>query len=406
MFNLHLDAEQIEFRDTVRSFAANEIRPVAIHPDRLEPFAKPLMMDLLGQASELGLRVLTLSEAAGGVGADTLTSCIVLEEMAAGDVDIAVTLGETDLLGHLLFDNWMTPDQSERFLKRFTEDPAFHLGHGGSTPEVSGWNYHEDLPNETGAGVSAVMQDGDWVIDGSVSLAANAPIADLMVVPVRSDWAGGMSALVVPRDTPGLTIAETGEQTQVRWHHGSAANIQFRSCKVPSENLLGEAGNSPLSGGEYDALHTLQRAAINLGVGQAAFDAAVAYANIRRQGGRNIVEHQAIGKFIAGMAVKLEAARTMIWKAAWVADHPEAIADRSVADLPQQIIASIFTTETVLEVTQTAAECFGAMAVMRDMPLQKYVEDANMFVHSNGNDVSTSLQIAEAVVGYERTPAA
>ena len=95
MFNLHLTAEQIEFRDTVRSFAMNEIRPLAIHPERLESFDKPLLRVLLDEASELGLRTLTLSEESGGVGADTMPSCIVFEELAAGDVDIAIMLGQT-----------------------------------------------------------------------------------------------------------------------------------------------------------------------------------------------------------------------------------------------------------------------------------------------------------------------
>ena len=108
MFNLHLSAEQIEFRDTIRSFAANEIKAASILPARLEPFEKPLMRDLLSAVSELGLRSLTLSEENDGVGTDTLTSCIVLEELAAGDIDIAVALGQTALIGQLLFDKWAT----------------------------------------------------------------------------------------------------------------------------------------------------------------------------------------------------------------------------------------------------------------------------------------------------------
>jgi len=414
MFNLHLTAEQIEIRDTVRGFAAEEIKPAAIHPDRLEPFEKPLMRDLLDAASALGMRTLSLSEAAGGVGADALTSCIVLEELAAGDVDIAAALAETMLLGHLLFDTWTTADQSGRFLPQFIEDGNFHLSFAGrDAGALAGWNYHEELFEEPGGEPVAVSEGGDWVIDGSVSYAANALIAELFVVQVRTDpnkpGPGGISTLLVPRDTPGLTVhapAKAAGEGGVRWHHGCMAGMDFAACKVAGQNMLGGEGDSPVAGGDYARGGQLQRAAVNLGLGRAAFETAVDYAKMRRQGGRNIVEHQAIGKKIADMAVKLELARTMIWKAAWTLDHPQAVADHSVPDLPLHTIAGVFTAETVHEVTLQAAECFGAMAVMRDMPLQKYVNDGFQFLHSDSNDIATKLGIAEAVVDYRRSEVA
>lgn len=403
MFNLHLTAEQIEFRGTLRRFAANEIRPAAIHPDRLEPFAKPLLKELLDQASGLGLRTLTLSEEAGGVGGDTLTACIVFEELAAGDVDIAITIGQTALLGGLLFDKWMSADQRQNFLPQFIKDTDFHLAYAGPDPgALTGWSYHQDLPGDDDGGLSAAEQGGEWVIDGSVAQVANAPLAGLFIVPVRTD-SGKSGALLVPRGAPGLTVEQpvlADSESQARWHLGCAAGIAFDACKVAAENILG------LDGGDYAMQGAILRAAVNLGVGQAAFDAAVDYAQIRRQGGREIAQHQAIGKFIADMAVKLELARTMIWKAAWAADHPEAINDGSVTDLPLHTVAGVFTAEAVNQVTLLAAECFGAMAVMRDMPLQKYVEDGYMFLNSDLNDSATRLRIAEAVVAFRRSLAA
>ena len=104
MVNMHLTPEQSEFRDMLKDFVSNEIKPKSIKSDRLQPFDKPLMENLVVRLSELGLRSLNLSEEAGGVGADLLTSCIILEELAIGDVDIAITLGHTALLSKLLFD--------------------------------------------------------------------------------------------------------------------------------------------------------------------------------------------------------------------------------------------------------------------------------------------------------------
>ena len=372
MFNLHLTAEQIEFRDTVRSFAMNEIRPVAIHPERLESFDKPLLRVLLDKASELGLRTLTLSEESGGVGADTMTSCIVFEELAAGDVDIAIMLGQTSLLGDLLFDSWMENDQKVSFLPQFIEDETFHL-----------------------------------------SCAGGIPIAELFIVMAETGSNGtgadGTIGLLVSRNTPGFTINASKNavgESDINWRHGCGTGVEFNSCKVPLENQICKHENTLVIGEHYSRQISLQTAAINLGLGRAAFDAAVEYAKIRRQGGRNIVEHQAIGKKIADMAIKLELASTIIWKAAWVADHPEVVADRSVSDLPQHTIASIFTAEAVHEVTLIAAECFGAMGVMRDMPVQKYVNDGFMFLHSDINDITTRLPIAEKVVNYRRSKAA
>ena len=414
MFNLHLTAEQIEFRDTVRSFAMNEIRPVAIHPERLESFDKPLLRVLLDKASELGLRTLTLSEESGGVGADTMTSCIVFEELAAGDVDIAIMLGQTSLLGDLLFDSWMENDQKVSFLPQFIEDETFHLSCAGGIPEIlNSWCYHGNLHEKPKAELTAVREGNEWIIDGSVSYVANAPIAELFIVMAETGSNGtgadGTIGLLVSRNTPGFTINASKNavgESDINWRHGCGTGVEFNSCKVPLENQICKLENTLVIGEHYSRQISLQTAAINLGLGRASFDAAVEYTKIRRQGGRNIVEHQAIGKKIADMAIKLELASTIIWKAAWVADHPEVVADRSVSDLPQHTIASIFTAEAVHEVTLIAAECFGAMGVMRDMPVQKYVNDGFMFLHSDINDITTRLPIAEKVVNYRRSKAA
>jgi alkylation response protein AidB-like acyl-CoA dehydrogenase len=404
MFNLQLSAEQIEFRDTVRNFAANEIKAASILPARLEPFEKPLMRDLLNAVSELGLRTLTISEENDGVGADTLTSCIVLEELAAGDIDIAVALGQTALVGQLLFNRWLTPSQQKKFLAPFLEDEECHLAYAGQdTTALTGWCYYEDLHEEAGNQPNAVLKGGSWVIDGTVDFVANAPIAKLIVVQVKSG--DDLKHILVPCDAPGLKVHEPmgpfGDGT-VQWHHGCGAQVDFVNCNVPADNeVVIPEGNF-----DYSILGELQGASVNLGIGQAAYDTAVDYAKIRRQGGRFIVEHQAIGDMIARMAIKLELARTMIWKAAWVKDHPEAIADHSVSSIPLHTVASVYTAEAIHEVTLIAADCFGAMGVMRDMPLQKYVNDGFIMAHSEMSDIAAKLKIAETIVEFQRARAA
>jgi alkylation response protein AidB-like acyl-CoA dehydrogenase len=144
--------------------------------------------------------------------------------------------------------------------------------------------------------------------------------------------------------------------------------------------------------------------ALNLGIGRAAYEAALGYAQLRVQGGRRIIEHQAIGAKLAEVAIRLEVARTAIWQAAWASNHPEALADRSLPDLPLASIAKVFSSEAIYHATKDAAECFGAMGVMRDMPLQNYLHDALICLHSGEVNGDARLRIAEAIAGYRRAP--
>ncbi|HEY6239836.1 MAG TPA: acyl-CoA dehydrogenase family protein [Burkholderiales bacterium] len=399
MFNLHLSAEQLEIRDTVRDFVAREVKPVALKPERLEPFAKPLLAAQLGQASKLGLRTLALSEAAGGAGADNLTACIVTEELAVGDPDIAAVLAHTAALGRLL-EREMTPAQRDRFLPPFVRDDAFHLAlasleTGGGT--ALGIHYHRPRP-EPGIGTVARLDGNEWTLTGTKIAVPNAPLAKLFAV--QAGTAAGVGTLLVPRDAPGVSV----RALEGHWFHGSYGEVTFENCRVPAEYLLGGEGRSPLAEGlEAKGRGSPQFQALNLGIGRAAYEAALDYAQLRVQGGRRIVEHQAIGAKLAGIAIRLEVARAAIWRAAWASDHPEAIADLSLPDLPLQTIAQVFTGEAMLEVAKDAAECFGAMGVMRDLPMQKYVHDARVCLHSGDGSADATLKLAEVLAGYRRT---
>ena len=420
MYSLHLTAEQLEFRDIVREFVQNEVKPVALHPGRLEPFEKPLLDDLLEYVSRMGLRTLTLSETAGGAGGDTLTACIVLEELAAGDVDLAMALGITQGLARSLEEN-MSAAARGRFLAEFVEDPRYHLALVTSDAGAQrGWNYHRPDAGEAVAEPAATRQsNGEWILSGAVPFVPNAPVAQLFIVQARTDpkktGRNGLTTFVVPRASPGLAVGDAmqafagtaaGGHPLSRWHHGTGGEVRFENCRVPADNVLGNVNQSPLTAVVHDIRSELHIAAINLGVGRAAYDAAVEYAKIRVQGGRPIVEHQAIGAILADLTIKLELARNQIWKAAWAADHPEAVTDRSIPDLPLHTIARTYTAEAVNEIALGAAECFGAMGVMRDMPLQKYVHDSFVFLNGCGHDSATKLEIAEAVAGFQRAAAA
>lgn len=403
MFDLRLTREQLEIRETVRDFARREIKPIALERDRLEDFDRRFPWEALDKASRMGLRTMALSEEHGGTGADNLTSCIVIEELAVGDVGVAATLGQTSWLAHVYFDRVMTPQQRARFLPQFLADHRFHLAFAGHEPDTDlGWCYHHPKVPQAGYKTTA-MRDGndDWVINGVKNFITNAPVAKLIAVQVRTksgkSGASGTSTLLVPHDAPGLTIRE---HDKVGRRLGSNGEMVFQDCRVPAENLLGEEGRSPFVGEAGRVIPRFQ--AMNLGIGRAAYEAALEYARLRVQGGRPIIEHQAVGLALANMAIGLETARILIWQAAWASDHQEAYSDGSLPELPLQTIAKVVTSETMQRVALEAAQIFGGMGVMRELPMQKYVRDALIFLHSESSNDVARLRIAEALAGYRK----
>jgi alkylation response protein AidB-like acyl-CoA dehydrogenase len=402
MYNLHLSPEQIEIRDTVRDFVTQVVKPAALKPARLEAHERPLLIDVLDQAAQMGLRTLALADDLGGVGADALTCCIVTEELAAGDPDLAAVLAQTSTLAHILFDAMMTAEQRAIFLPLFLAEDRYHLAFAEHEPDrepALGINYHRPLPAGAPFQTTAVRDGNDWIINGVKDRVGNAPIAQLFVVQAQTG--AGVSTFVVPRDTTGLSVKADAGPT--RWQHGATGEVTFADCRVGADNLIGSEGRSALA--IDNGRRIPQEQALALGIGRAAYEAALDYAQLRVQGGRRIIEHQAIGTKLAEVAVRLEVARAAIWQAAWASDHSAAFADRSLPDLPLSTMAQVYVSEAIYRATKDAAECFGAMGVMKDMPLQKYVHDALICRNAGDGSTEAKLRIAEALAGYRR-PAA
>ena len=400
MYNLHLSPEQLEIRDTVRDFVTREIKPAALKADRLDVADRSLLMAQIDAASQLGLRTLELSEERGGAGADALTSCIVTEELAAGDADIAAVLSETSRLSHLLFDLALNDAQREQFLLKLTGDDRYHLAFAAREPETDtrlGVNYHRPAAEPT-LRTTAVKSGSDFVINGVKDCVANAPLAGLFAVLTNIPGRNEPGVLLVPAKTPGVSV----KVHEDAWQHGSCGAVTFEDCKVPAGNLLGDDAAALLTGRDTPGRGSPLFQALNLGIGRAAYETALDYAHIRIQGGRPLIQHQAIATKLADIAINLEVARAAVWQAAWASDHPAAYADRSVADLPLQTIAQVFTSEVVMKAAKDSAEIFGAMGVMRDMPLQKYIHDARVCQHTGDGNSDARLRIAEVIAGYRR----
>jgi alkylation response protein AidB-like acyl-CoA dehydrogenase len=402
MFDHQLTQEQIEFRDTVRDFVTHEVKPVALNPIRLQDLSRPLPLELIDKAARIGLRTLALSEESGGAGADNLTSCVVMEELGAGDVDVAMPLAQTSVLAAALFDRAMSKEQRGRFLPQFMDDDRYHLAYAAAHPNQDlRWKYHRPTDAAVECSITATRQGGDWVLNGTTGFVANASIAKLIAVDARSTESGaGLITLLVPAATAGLTVRDSASDADsVKWYHGAGGEVVLENCKVSAANVIEPQtarALSPLAAGHP------QICAMNIGVGRAAFEAAVDYAKLRVQGGRPIIEHQAIATILADVAIRLSVARDAVWHAAWALDHPDKQSDYSGFNLPLGTIAQVYTSEAVFKATEDSAECFGAMGVMLDMPIPKFIRDARIFLHSGESHAVAKFRIAEALAGFER----
>jgi alkylation response protein AidB-like acyl-CoA dehydrogenase len=178
--------------------------------------------------------------------------------------------------------------------------------------------------------------------------------------------------------------------------------VAFEGCRVSGDDQIAKDAAHRSLQADFFARRTVQMAAINVGVARAAYEAAIEYAKIRWQGGRFIVEHQAIGMKLADVAIQIEAARGLVHKAAWASDHPDGVTGGSISDLPWPVVARTFAGHALHHATLESAECFGAMGVMRDMPLQKYVHDTLVLKHSTDSDLTSPLVVAEAIAGFTR----
>jgi alkylation response protein AidB-like acyl-CoA dehydrogenase len=315
--------------------------------------------------------------------------------LAVGDTDVAAVLTETSALARRLFPA-MTPEQGDRYLAAFLEDDDYHLACAEREPDEDsalGVNYHRPLTGERKLATTATRSGNEWIVNGIKDGTANAPVAKLFAVEAQTDR--GPALFLVPRETPGLSVTA---QPGPRWYHGACGRIELKDCRVPAGNLLALGG--PQDTGR--APPTAQ--ALNIGIGRAACEAALEYAQLRVQGGRPIAQHQAIGTKLADIAIRLDVARSVVWRAAWAVDHPDAFANRSLPDLPLSTIARVYTADAVYRATKDAAECFGAMGVMRDMPLQKYIHDARICLNSGDGPADDRLRIAEALTQYRRGP--
>ncbi|MBI4290865.1 MAG: acyl-CoA dehydrogenase [Betaproteobacteria bacterium] len=389
--------EQRSLQRIAREFSEKEIRPVAEKLDRSENLLGDFPWDLVKKGSKLGLRTLSVPKEYGGPGADFQTWLVVIEELGRIDISLAKIFSQCWKLARRLGESG-TQALKDRYLPAFRDDDTFLMS-GASTEPGSGSDGHlpYDAPN-AGVMLSAQRVGDHYVLNGRKHFVSLAPIAKLLFVTARTDktvgTSVGTSTFLIPRDTPGLSFGAVHDKVGLRIYFQGEFN--FDNAKIPVENLIG--GREGFTG--FDgAASNIELAAYAVVVARAALDATIRYASETSRGGRPLIRHQSVSAMIADMYQEIEAARTLLWRATWMADQRKS--DRTLT-----MSAKVITTEVAVKVCLSALEIFGEDGIVRASPLQKFARDALALPHMDATNPINKIKIAKLLDAWSagKTP--
>ena len=385
-----LTEEQRAVQELARDFARREIEPAAAELDREPDWKKRMPWALVEKASAVGLRQLPYPEEFGGGGADVLTCCLAGEELAVGDLGMAVNLDQTWKLAHIL--DHMAPQLKDHWLRRLCAEPRFLTAISITEPGVGSdhQGYYDDP--SIAFYTRAERRNGRWAINGMKHYISNGPVASLYVVGARTDMSkklrDGLTGFLVPRETAGLAVGKVHEKIGQRLSMNS--ELLFKDAEVNEENVILGAGKFWEIRGRLLACGKPEAAANCVGVGRAAFERALAHARERVQGGKPIAEHQAVAAMLADMAIGLDLARSFVWRCAWAVNHQRPY------DFTLGWKAKIFASETAFNCARWGMEIFGGAGIMQEAPMEKLMRDASTFLHSDGTNQVLRLRTASA----------
>jgi butyryl-CoA dehydrogenase len=376
--DLDLTPEQEAFRKVVRAFAESEIAPYAEEWDRTHTFP----VDTVRAMGDLGLFGLPFPEEYGGTNADFTTFCIAVEELARVDSSMAITLEAGVGLGANPILRFGTEEQRQRWLPDMCAGRA--LGAFGLTEPGGG----SDAGSTT---TRAAFDDaaGEWVLDGSKAFITNSGTAITSIITVTAATGPGeISAIVVPAGAAGLTVEPP--YRKMGWHASDTHGLVFDGCRVPADHLLGERGQ-----GFRNFLAILDDgrvaiAALAVGLAQACLDHSVAYAGERQAFGGPIGRYQAVAFKCADMAVAVENARALTYKAAWLKDQGRPFKQAAA-------MAKLYATELAVTATRQATQIFGGYGFMDETPVARFYRDAKVLEIGEGTSEVQRLVISRGL---------
>ncbi|HYT50847.1 MAG TPA: acyl-CoA dehydrogenase family protein [Gaiellaceae bacterium] len=371
--NFDLTQEQQLVRDTVREFAESRIAPVAAELDREHRFPYELVAEL----AELGLMGMTVPEEYGGAGADTLSYAVAIEELTRIDSSVAITVAAHHSLGTLPIFYFGNEEQKREWLPQLASGQklaAFGLTEPGAGSDAGATR------------TTAELRDGHWVVNGSKIFITNAGTEITVCVTITARTGEDeISNLIVPNGTPGYEISAPMEK--MGWHASDTRELSFRDCALPQGNLLGPRGQGfnqfleILDGGRISV------AAMAVGLAQGAYDLAAAYAQKREQFGRPIARFQAVQFRLADMATEIEAARNLVYKAAWVKDQGRPFGREAA-------IAKLYSGEMSNRVVNWALQVHGGYGYMDEFAISRLYRDQKILEIGEGTNEVQRMVIA------------
>lgn len=375
-----LTEEQQLIRNTVREFAEKEIAPQARHTDETGAFPA----EVFRKMGELGLMGLPFPEEYGGAAADSISVAIAIEEVARACGSTALAYSAHLGLGSAPIAMFGTPEQKRRFLEPAARGE--YLGAFGLTEPHAG--------SDAGATRTTAVLAGDaWVINGSKMWITSAPVAGHIIATAVTDkdkGKRGISAFIIPRGTAGITFGKHEPKMGLRGSVTTA--ITFENVRVPPENLLGERGRGfiqflkVLDGGRIGI------GAMAIGLAQAAFEAASAYACEREAFGKPIGTFQSVSNMIANMTVDIEAARLLVYRAAWLKDQGRAYTQAAA-------IAKLHASEMSERVCRDAIQVLGGYGYSQEFPVERLYRDTRLLTIGEGTSEILRLVIGRHVLG-------
>lgn len=376
---IELSEEQRLLRETVRRFAEEVVRPRASEIDQSGEFPR----DFFDQAGELGLAGVTVSEEFGGSGMGTIAYCLVIEEISRVCASSGVILSVNNSLVCDPLVKYGSQDQKENYL----------------TPLASGRKLgcFALTEPEAGSDVAALrtlaVRDGDdYVINGNKLFITNGSNADIALIFATVDLAlkhEGITAFIVPTDTPGFTHGSYEQKLGV--NASGTTELAFEDMRVPASQRLGAEGEgfrvamSTLDGGRIGI------AAQAVGIAQGAFEAALSYSQQRHQFGKAIANFQAIQFYLADMSTELDAARLLTWKAAWAKENQK----RYTLEAAQ---AKLYASQMAQRVTDRALQIHGGYGYVREYNVERYFRDARITEIYEGTSEIQKMVIADQVI--------
>ncbi len=394
----NLSEEQRMMRQSCRDFVDDVVLPFIRHNWQREWLMTPqdrLPKEILEGAEKVGIRTLGVPEEFGGIELDKAsevqTFAIISEEIARGDSGLADKLVQNWKVSVLLR-NLATSHLQKKWFTRLIEDPQFLLAHCLTEPRGASDRWLPYNVPEAAMQTRAVKQGKDWVINGHKQFISNGYDAGLYVVYANTNPKVGMlqgtSSFLVPRDTPGLTVARCNETLGCRFMNNG--ELVFEDMRVPEDHLLVE--NDALGkAAVYFRPGKIIQASKNLGVGVRAFEVTSDYVQNYVQGGRILIKHQAVALRIADMATRIEAVRALLGRAASAVDESAADADTLCN------MVKLFASEEILKVTQHAVELHGGNGMMLDFGVEKLFRDAAIFLHMDATTDISRMKIVKSM---------